>query len=109
MFEQRILCHKLPKSFNVIKIKIDEEQCSNKHNKIIQELKRRMLNVELEQYERKIQHYEHMYQQDFIILQSQILSMNSTTYDKYQLECINTCYYIIFESSYKQINASNSL
>jgi hypothetical protein len=74
MFEQRILCHKLSESFNVIKIKIDEEQCSNKHNKIIQELKRRMLNVELEQYERKIQHYEHMYQQDFI---KQINASNS--------------------------------
>ena len=70
MFKQRILCHKLPKSFNVIKIKIDEEQCSNKHNKIIQELKRQMLSIELEQYERKIQHYEHLYQQDFIILQT---------------------------------------
>ena len=64
MFEQRILCHKLPKSFDCIKIDNDQEQCVNKRNKIIQVLKRRMLNVELERYENKIQHYEHLYQQD---------------------------------------------
>ena len=69
MFEQRILCHKLPKSFDFVKIEIDEEQCVNKRNKIIQELKRRMFNVELEQYEIKIQHYEHLYQQDLTTLQ----------------------------------------
>ena len=49
MFEQRILCHKLPNSFSFIKVEIDQEHCVNKRNKIIQELKRRMLNVELEQ------------------------------------------------------------
>ena len=45
MFEQRILCLKLLKSFNVINFKIDEEQCADKHNKIIQELKRRTRTI----------------------------------------------------------------
>jgi len=33
----------------------------NKRNKIIQELKRRILNIKLEQYEIKIQDYEQLY------------------------------------------------
>jgi hypothetical protein len=52
MFEQRILCHKLPKSLDAIKPDIDQEQCVNKHNKMIQEL---------EQYKMKIQHYMNVY------------------------------------------------
>jgi hypothetical protein len=79
MFEQRILCHKLPKSIDAIKIDIDSEQQGvNKHNKIIQELKRRMLNVELEQYEMKIQQYEQSYQQDLSTFQLQILNQTSS-------------------------------
>ena len=57
MFEQRILCHRLPKSFDDIKIEVEEEHCEKKRNKIIQELKRRILNEELEKYENKIQYY----------------------------------------------------
>ena len=64
MFEQRILCHKLPKSFDRFRIDIDGEECVNKRNKKIQEFKRRMLNIELEKYEMKIQHYEDLFQQD---------------------------------------------
>ncbi|CAF1496317.1 unnamed protein product [Didymodactylos carnosus] len=73
MFEQRFLSLKLPKSFDCIKAGIDQEQCVNKRNKIIQELKRRMLNVELVQYEMNIQHYEHLYQQDLTACQLEIL------------------------------------
>jgi hypothetical protein len=57
MFEQRILCHELPNSFNSITINNHEEQCTNKRHKIVQDLKRQMLNAKLEQYELKIQHY----------------------------------------------------
>ena len=63
MFEQRILCHKLPESFNIIKININSEEYVNKRNKIIKEFKRQMLNNELEQYETKIQYYEDLYHQ----------------------------------------------
>ena len=87
MFEQRILCHKLPKSFDCIKIDNDQEQCVNKRNKIIQVLKRRMLNVELERYENKIQHYEHLYQQDLTALELQILNPSSSDH-KWQTDIL---------------------
>ena len=90
MFEQRILCRKLPKSFSFIQAEIDQEQCVNKRNKIIQELKRRMLNIELEQYEMKIQHYEHLYQQDFHTLQLQILNPTSSDH-KCQVNILVHC------------------
>ncbi len=61
MFEQRILCQELPSSFNSITIINNEEHCVIKRNKMVQDLKRQMLNVKLEQYELKIQHYEHLY------------------------------------------------
>ncbi len=61
MFEQRILCHELSSSFNFITINNNEEQSVNKRNRMIQDLKRQMLNIELEGYELKIQHYEHQY------------------------------------------------
>ena len=76
--EQRILCHQLSNSFDCIKTDVDREQCINKRNKNIPELKRRMLNVELEQYENKIEHYEHLYQQDLNALQLQILTSTSS-------------------------------
>jgi hypothetical protein len=75
--EQRIPCHQLSNSLDYIKADIDQEQCINKRNKIIQGLKRRMLNVELKQYENKIEHYEHLYQQDLNVLQLQILNPTS--------------------------------
>jgi hypothetical protein len=71
MFEQRILCHKLPNSCNSITINDIKEQCVNKHNKMVQDLKRQMLNAELEQYELKIQHYEHLYEQELATFQSE--------------------------------------
>jgi hypothetical protein len=57
MFEQRILCHRLPKSLDDIKVDVEQEHCGKKRNKIIQELKRRILNEQLEKYENKIQYY----------------------------------------------------
>ena len=80
LFEQRILCHKLPKSFDSIKTDSIQEQCQNKRNKIIQELKRRMLNVDLEQYEIKIQSYEHLFQENLTTLQLQILNPTSDSH-----------------------------
>jgi hypothetical protein len=48
MFEQQILCHKLPNSFNSVTINNNQEQCVNKRNKMVPDLKRQMLNAELE-------------------------------------------------------------
>ena len=61
MFEQRILCHKLPKSISDVKVNADEKLPVNKRNKMIQEAKRKMLNVKLEEYEIKIQQFEQTY------------------------------------------------
>jgi hypothetical protein len=80
MFEQRILCHKLPNSFNSITINDSKEQCVNKHNKMIQDLKRQMLNAELGQYELKIQYYEHLYEQELATFQSEIYKTDSSSY-----------------------------
>jgi hypothetical protein len=68
MFEQHILCHRLSKSFDCIKAETDNKQCANKRNKIIQDFEREMLNVELQHYEMKIEEYEHMYQQELILI-----------------------------------------
>jgi hypothetical protein len=72
MFEQRILCHKLSNSFNSIKIHNSQEACPNKRNKMIQDLKRQMLYTEVEQYELKIQYYEHLYEQELVVFESEI-------------------------------------
>ncbi len=72
MFEQRILCHELSSSFNSITINNNEGQCVNKRNKLVQDLKRQMLNAKLEQYELKIQHYEYLYEQELFTFQSEI-------------------------------------
>jgi hypothetical protein len=82
MFEQRILCHRLPKSLDDIKVDVEQEQCAKKQNKIIQELKRRMLNEELEKYENKIQDYEHLYQQDLAVLEIQISIPTSSDHQR---------------------------
>ncbi len=47
MFEQQILCHKLSKSFAYLKAHNNEEEWANKRNKIVQDFKRRTLNIEL--------------------------------------------------------------
>ena len=54
MFEQQILCHRLQKSFDPVPADNHEQQSVNRYNKTIQNLKRQMLNVELEQYEIEI-------------------------------------------------------
>jgi hypothetical protein len=82
MFEQRILCHKLPNSFNNMDINDNQEYSVNKRNKMIQELKRQMLNSELEHYELRIQNYEDLYEQKLATFQSEIYRTESS----YQIE-----------------------
>lgn len=62
VFEQRILCHTLPKSFDNIPISIYLKLFGNKAIKIIQSMKRQKLNEQLEKYENDIQYFEHLYQ-----------------------------------------------
>jgi hypothetical protein len=63
MFQQRIVCHRLPQSLEDIPERNDQKESVNVNNKWIQEMKRQKLHLELEQYERQILDYEHRYQQ----------------------------------------------
>jgi len=79
IFEQQILCHKVPNSlFNSIHVDHIEEQCFNKHHKIIQDLKRRILNAKLEEYEIKIQNYDHRFEQELTAFESETFHTNSS-------------------------------
>jgi hypothetical protein len=100
MFEQRILCHKLPKSFDSIHIDNHEEHCVNRYNRIIRDTKRRLLNVELEQYEIKIQHYEHLYQEDLIAFKTETLKSNSS----YQIREFDMLMHIVKTYLYHHTN-----
>ncbi len=91
MFEQQILCHKLPNSFNNINLSNNQEYSTNQRNKTIQEMKRDMLNSKLENYEMKIQHYEDLYEQELATFQSEIYKVESS----YQIEHRNQIMYFV--------------
>jgi hypothetical protein len=91
LFEQRILCHELPNSFDSINTHNSHEQCVNKRNKMTQELKRQMLNSELEKYEMKIQHYEDLYERELETFQSEIYKTGSS----YQIDHRNEIIYSV--------------
>jgi len=85
MFEQRILCHMLPNSFNNITLRNDEESHATVRNKTMQDFKRRMLKMKLGQYEAEIQHYESLYEKELSIFESEIYGNNSP----YQISHVN--------------------
>ncbi|CAF3169078.1 unnamed protein product, partial [Rotaria sp. Silwood2] len=87
MFEQRVLCHQLPKSFDYMITGTDQKLFENKSNKIIQELKRQRLHDELEKCEIKIQDYEYLYQQAMNTFESKLLHTNSS-YQKGHVDMI---------------------
>lgn len=72
MFEQRIVCRRLPVAFHRKTADLEQRARSNRHKKMVQELKRVMLNVELEDYEIAIQDYEQSYQDELLKLEQQI-------------------------------------
>ncbi|CAF4360224.1 unnamed protein product, partial [Rotaria magnacalcarata] len=73
IFEQRILCHSLPKTFDDIPIFTYQNLFGNEANKIMQELKRRKLNDQLKNYELKLQDYEDLYQTEINIFESKLI------------------------------------
>ncbi|CAF4742945.1 unnamed protein product, partial [Rotaria magnacalcarata] len=73
IFEQRILCHSLPKTFDDIPIVTYQNLFGNEANKIMQELKRRKLNDQLKNYELKLQDYEDLYQTEINIFESKVM------------------------------------
>ncbi|CAF3396560.1 unnamed protein product [Rotaria socialis] len=62
IFEQRILCHTLSKTFDDIPIVVYQNLFENDANKLMHELKRQKLNDQLKNYELEFQHYEDLYQ-----------------------------------------------
>jgi len=77
IFEQQTLCHNLSKSFDFINAYNNQEQWVHKRNKIIQEFKRPMFNIELGQYEIEIQRYEHLYEEELTTFESETSKINS--------------------------------
>jgi hypothetical protein len=101
MFEQQILSHKVPKNFfNSINMDHIQEQCVNKHQKIIQDLKRRILNAKLEEYEIKIQNYEHRFEQQLRAFESETSNTNSS----FQMPRLDTLMYLIKTYVYHHAN-----
>jgi hypothetical protein len=96
MFEQRILYHQVPDSFDNINISVNKEYPVTKRSKVVQELKRQMLNSELENYEIKIQHYEDLYEQGLATLQAEIGKIGSS----YQIDRLNDIMYSIKSYEY---------
>ncbi|CAF4986424.1 unnamed protein product, partial [Rotaria socialis] len=76
IFEQRILCHTLPKAFDDIPIEKYQNLFGNEANKIMLELKRRRLNDQLKKYELKLQHYENLYQTEINIFESKLIQIS---------------------------------
>ena len=91
MFEQRILCHRLPESPDTIMSNVDVKELTKRHCKMLQELKRAKLDIELKEYEEKIHHYKQQYDEEFNILQQQI--QNPT--DSQQKDTIDAVLYLV--------------
>ena len=91
MFEQRIVCHRLPKSVDRTTTDLEQRQLTNKHKKMVQELKRLILNVELEDYETAIQQYECSYQQELATLEQQI---RNPTSDEHRCQTDTLMYFL---------------
>ncbi|CAF2134403.1 unnamed protein product [Rotaria magnacalcarata] len=76
IFEQRILCHTLPKTFDDIPIVTYPNLFENEANKIMQELKRPKLNDQLKNFELKPQHYENLYKTKINIFESKLIDIS---------------------------------
>ena len=77
IFEQQILCHALPKTFDDIPIAKYQNLFGNEANKIMQELKRRKLNDHLKKYELTLKHYENLYQTEINMFESKLIQISS--------------------------------
>ena len=73
IFQQRILCHRLPQSFNQNERITDHTAHNiNLQNKSLQEEKRRQLDRTLESYETKLLDYENHYETEYSYLEIQL-------------------------------------
>jgi hypothetical protein len=78
----------------------DEEPHVDGRPKIIQDFKRRMLNIELEQYEIEIQHYEYLYEQELDAFKSETFKINSF----YQISRFNMLIHFVKTYVYHHTN-----
>lgn len=85
MFQQRIFSRQLPKSFESVSVKREPGQSVHDVNKALQELKRHMLDVELNRYETKLQECEQLYQQKLTAFELAL----SQTVDGHQKHLVN--------------------
>lgn len=73
LFQQRILCHRLPRSFDPLKENItDQTNHTHLQNKSFQEAKRQQLNRVLEHYETSLLDNENHYQQELCHFEKQL-------------------------------------
>lgn len=73
LFQQRILCHRLPRSIDQVKENItDHINDIHLQNKSIQELKRRQVDRALEQYETNLLENENQYQNELCNFERQL-------------------------------------
>jgi hypothetical protein len=63
----------------------------NISNKIIQDFKRRILNIELGQYEIEIQQYKYLYEQELTTFESETFKINSS----YQMRQLDMLMYFV--------------
>ena len=70
-----------------MEVDIDQESSTNKRHKIIQDIKRRQLHHDLERYETTIQHYEHLYEQEFNVFKAE-LDKSKCSYQMYRIDMI---------------------
>ena len=100
MFEQRILCHKLPNSFSFITSNNNEESHVDGRHKMIQDFKRRMLNTELGRYEVEIEQYEYQIEQELSTFESETSKTNSS----YQISHVNELVHYVKTYLYHHTN-----
>jgi len=70
-----------------MEVSIDQEVSTNKRCKIIQDIKRRQLHHDLERYETTIQHYEHLYEQEFNVFKTE-LDKSKCPYQMFRIDMI---------------------
>lgn len=69
MFQQRIVCHPLPRSTDDMRDMDDGKWDVNGKNKAMQEMKRQQLHQQLEQYEAELLDHEHRYHKELSSLE----------------------------------------
>lgn len=99
-FEQDILCHQLPNSMHSMELDIgNSDIAEDKRWKMLQDIQRRHIHRELEQYELDIQSYEQMFHNEFHTFQSDVSKSNTS----YPVNWFSTLIYAVKRYIYEHI------